>query len=121
MTSKFRAGEINIVCTDLPRSLRFYRDILGFEEVGEDEGAVRISCGTVHFLLLPVASERAVGTSYCQRAEISFDLRTDDLKAAAIHLQTREVVFEEPWVEGNDFFVIEDPDGLRIEIVADEG
>lgn len=77
-------------------------------------------CGAVRFLLLPVASERALGAPYCQtRAEISFDLRTEDLKAAAAHLQSREVVFEEPWEEGTDFFVIEDPDGLRIEVVAD--
>ncbi len=27
---KFAVGEINIICTNLEASLRFYRDILGF-------------------------------------------------------------------------------------------
>ena len=84
----------------------------------EEEGAVRLQCDNVRILLLPLATERAVGDSYCVRAEISFDLCTADLEAAAAHFQAHDVVFEEPWVAGSDFFVIEDPDGLRIEIVG---
>ena len=30
---EFRPGELNVVCSDLERSTKFYRDVLGFSEL----------------------------------------------------------------------------------------
>ena len=35
---EFRAGEINIICTDVEKSLKFYRDVLGFTPEQDEEG-----------------------------------------------------------------------------------
>ena len=114
---EFSVGEINIVCTDLDRSLRFYRDVIGCRCVEEDAGAVRLESGGRHLLLLPFAKTTAAKDSYCSRAEITFDLSVKDIAEAARHFETQGVEFEKMWEEGAPSFVIRDPDGLRIEVV----
>lgn len=115
---QFSPGETNIICTNLDRSLVFYRDALGYRVIEEEEGAVRLALGDHFLLLLPLASAPAVESPYCERAEVTFDLRTDDLAAAARYLTACNVTFEKPWSSGDDYIVIKDPDGLRIEVVG---
>lgn len=111
-------GEINIVCTALDRSLRFYRDVVGCRFVEEDAGAVRLELGGRHLLLLPFAKTIAEADAYCSRAEITFDLLVEDIAEAAGHFEAHGVEFEKAWEEGAASFVIKDPDGLRIEVIA---
>ncbi|MCA9838631.1 MAG: hypothetical protein KC422_17060 [Trueperaceae bacterium] len=47
----FEPGEINIICTHLTASRHFYEEILGFEFIEEEQGAVRLSCKQQNFLL----------------------------------------------------------------------
>ncbi len=115
---RFSTGELNIICTDMERSLRFYRDVLGFTVVGEEDGAVRLSNDGATFLLLPLAGRPADDAPYGSRAEISFDLEVGDLLAASRHFIANGVAFERPYAEGEPYFVVRDPDGLRIEIVG---
>lgn len=115
---KFREGEVNIICTNIDRSLAFYREVLGFRIMEEERGAVRLALGRMVLLLLPVAGHPAPDAPYCSRAEISFDLETDDLDTAAQHFLTHHVEFAKPWEPGADSFVVADPDGLRIEVVC---
>ena len=114
----FRVGEINIVCTALDRSLRFYRDVVGCRLVEEEAGAVRLELGGRHLLLLPFAKTAAMADAYCSRAEITFDLLVENLAEAAGHFGAHGVEFEKAWEEGAASFVVRDPDGLRIEVVA---
>ena len=115
---QFKLGEINIICTDLVRSLKFYRDLLGFEVVGEEDGALHMKCQGSRFLLLPFAKPAPERKAYCKEPAISFDLIVDDLGAAYDYFKQNKVEFEmEPEVEGSYFF-IRDPDGLVIEIVG---
>ena len=115
---EFSVGEINIVCTDLDGSLRFYRDVIGCRYVEEEAGAVRLELGGRHLLLLPFAKTTAVADAYCSRAEITFDLLVEDIAEAARHFEAHGAEFEKAWEEGAPSFVIRDPDGLRIEVVG---
>lgn len=115
---KFSPGETNIICTQLDKSLEFYRDTLGYRVVEKEGGAIRLSLGGRFLLLLPVASSPAVESPYCEHAEITFDLCAADLEAAAQHFAACNVTLEKPWKPGADYIVIHDPDGLRIEVVG---
>ena len=114
---KFSPGETNVICTQLDRSIEFYRDTLGYQIIEEEDGAVRLALEDRFLLLLPLASDPAVESSYYQHAELTFDLRTSDLAAAARHLMDCNVTFEKPWNPGDSYIVIKDPVGLRIEVV----
>ena len=41
----FKLGEINIICTDVEASLRFYRDVLGFTPTTDEEGFYHLQFG----------------------------------------------------------------------------
>ena len=71
---KFKIGETNIICSNLDNSLKFYKDILGFEIAEHEDGAVRLKCNNSYFLLLPVAKPAERRGDYCAFPEISFDL-----------------------------------------------
>ena len=114
---QFKPGEINIICSNLERSLAFYRDLLGFEVVSIEDGAWHLKCGGVPFLLLPFAKTTPDRKPYCQEPAVSFDLVVEDLGLAYEFFKGNNVEFEmEPESEGSYFF-IRDPDGLVIEIV----
>ncbi|MDG3008362.1 VOC family protein [Paludisphaera mucosa] len=114
---KFTSGEINVVCTDAPKSLYFYTRVLGFELVEEEDGAYRLRNGDVFYLLLPFATGPSPHRSYCACASISFDLMTVDVRGAADHFSAHGVLFEKPFAEGSRSFIIRDPDDNIIEII----
>lgn len=113
----FSAGEINVICSDIEQSLRFYRDILGFHADYQEEGAWHLFLGDTRYLLLPVAPPASSDTPYCSVPGISFDLMVDDIKAAYTYLLGHDVRIERPLQEGGNHFFIRDPDGLVLEIV----
>lgn len=114
---KFRFGEINIVCTDRERTLAFYRDVLGFEVTSEEGTAVHLRGAGLRLLVLPEAEAAPDPCAYPRRATISFDLLVDDLQVARAYFRGLGVGCEGD-AEGG-FFLVRDPDGLPIEIVAD--
>jgi len=115
----FTPGECNIICSDLSKSRKFYEDILGFEFVENDSGAVRLSLGNRFFLLLPIASEKRPSAKYCSLPEISLDLQVKDAKAAFEYLQNKDVEIVQELDEEESWFVIADPDGNHWEIVQE--
>ena len=114
----FKAGETNIICTNLAESRNFYETILGFTFIEEDQGAIRLKCGHQYFLLLPFAKEKQPPADYCDYAEVSFDLSTENLQDAYTYLVEKDVVIAEDSAEDGMNIVICDPDGLHIEIVS---
>lgn len=120
MDIRFTPGEINVICTDLERSLSFYQDVLGFEVV-EREGpaAVHMRCGDLPFLLLAVSGSPLPSVSYGDIPTISFDLIVQDITETVLHLQSCAVVFESLWRPGDSHVFIKDPDGLVIEVIKD--
>lgn len=118
MSFYFKPGEVNIICTDLERSVEFYCRILGFEEVGRVGGAARIRLGARQYLLLPFAAQAKKPDPYMTVPAISFGLATHDLAAASQYLNINDVTIITDYQEGGDPFIeIQDPDGLTIEIV----
>lgn len=115
---KFGSGEINIICTDIKKSLEFYQNILGFSFVEEEDGAVRLKNESTYYLLLPFAKHPRPKSHYCQTAEYSFDLLVSDLSQAYIYFKDHRVSFEKEWKEGKQSFIIKDPDNMFIEIVG---
>lgn len=118
--ARFRLGEINIICTDFERSLKFYRDILGFEMLAEDQQLgtyVHLRCGRYQFLLFACAKATAPRAAYATQSSFSVDLVTGDLKAEAARLKEAGVEMAQEWKPGAGMFVIRDPDGLAWEII----
>jgi len=114
---RFEIGELNILCTSLERSLAFYRDVIGFEVIGEDHGAMRLRCGERLILLLPFAEREGDPSPYCERAGFSVDLMVDDLPAAVRHLKHHGVRFEKEYTPEDRSIFIRDPEGLVFEVI----
>jgi catechol 2,3-dioxygenase-like lactoylglutathione lyase family enzyme len=110
-------GEINIICTDLDRSLAFYRDALGFEVIEQEGPAYHLRCGEARFLLLGVAESPRELRSYCQSPEFSIDLITDDLSGVVERLRRQGVNFVSEFAPSAKRAFIRDPDGLVFEII----
>lgn len=117
----FTLSETNIVTTDLSQAREFYVNVLGFEEIEEDSGALRLRKNGAYFLLLPVARESNPansGVAYSVRAQISFDLSTTDLAKAHAYLREQNCRVEPDVLsEDTQFVVAFDHDGNAIEIV----
>lgn len=112
-----RIGEINVVCTDAEKSLRFYRDILGFEVLGEEGGCWHLACGETKFLLLPFAGSPRKPPKYCAEASFSVDLLVSDLQATKKFFESEGVDFVKEVSPNEERFFIRDPDGLVLEII----
>jgi len=111
-------GEINVICTDLDRSLRFYRDVLGFEALESEGPAWHMACGSVKFLLLEAAEMPHIPSPYCRHPEFSIDLLVEDLESTYRHYRASGVVFVSEFMPNSDRFMIRDPDGLVFEVIG---
>jgi catechol 2,3-dioxygenase-like lactoylglutathione lyase family enzyme len=106
---------VSVLITDVERSRRFYRDVLGLKEIAKprtfDFVVVWFDLGNQHIHLLlkdrpDVQSPR------------HFALRVADVKAARTYFREHGVRTEETTpIPGADRFFIYDPDGNRIEII----
>lgn len=116
---EFKFGEFNIVCRDLEKSLQFYQDILGFEFVEKDSGAIRLKfCGN-YFLLLPFAKNENDESPYCTKPTFSFDILVNELSEAKEYFLSNGVKVEDENTDKNVSFWIRDPDNLVIEVISD--
>lgn len=115
----FSLGEINIICTDLQKSLHFYRDVLGFEVTEDDSAnqAIHMRLGDQAFLLLAVAGSPGQRVPYCAVPTFSIDLMVTNIATAAAHCQQYGVEFVKAWMPDARSFFIADPDGLVWEII----
>jgi catechol 2,3-dioxygenase-like lactoylglutathione lyase family enzyme len=112
----FQPGETNIACTNLERSLTFYRDVIGMEVVEMEGGAIRLHLGNRYFLLLPFA-KAPCNHAYPDHASMTFDLIVDDIQAALAHFQRQQVTIVGEVNAESGLFFVADPDGLVLEIV----
>jgi len=110
-------GEINVLCTDLDRSLHFYRDLLGLELVEEGEDGVYLGLGSTLLLLLPVATLETDRLPYGEQAVVSFDIYVPNLADEVARLGEAGVQFAEDCHTEDGYCLIRDPDGLVIELL----
>ncbi len=105
----------SVIITDVERSRRFYRDVLGLREIAKprtfDFSVLWFDLGNQHLHLLLQPAEDA-------RSPRHFALRVPDARHARAHFQKHGVpVRETTPIPGADRFFIADPDGNRIEII----
>src|SRR5262245_1085729 len=112
-----RLGAINVVCTDLRRSLRFYHEALGFELIENQGWFAHLRCDGRDVTLLGVAKEPNPRVRYCQRPCMSFDLTVTNLAAMLEALQREGVPLASGHPPTPERAFIEDPDGLVLELI----
>jgi catechol 2,3-dioxygenase-like lactoylglutathione lyase family enzyme len=111
----FRAKVLTIACTDLKKSERFYKTVLGAQVMPTDDG---IGCpwyrlGPLAITLMPNATERSPATLPTHAMPILW-LEVDDLAAAAERFVRHKVEVVDPG--DGQFMMVADPDGLIIEV-----
>jgi catechol 2,3-dioxygenase-like lactoylglutathione lyase family enzyme len=105
----------SVIITDVERSRRFYRDVLGLKEIAKprtfDFVVVWFDLGNQQLHLLRKDRPDTISPRH-------FALRVADVAAARLYLRERGVATEETTpIPGADRFFIRDPDGNRIEII----
>src|SRR5262245_8366950 len=106
---------VSVIITDVERSRRFYRDLLGLREIAKphtfDFVVVWFDLGNQHLHLLLKDCPDTLSPRH-------FALRVADAAAARAYLQGHSVEVQETSpIPGADRFFIHDPDGNRIEII----
>src|SRR5437870_425146 len=106
---------VSVIITDVERSRRFYRDLLGLKEINKprtfDFIVLWFELGNqqLHLLLKPEPDTRSPR---------HFALRVTDAAAARRYFRQHNIAPEETTpIPGADRFFIHDPDGNRIEII----
>jgi len=106
---------VSVIITDVERSRRFYRDLLGLKEINKprtfDFVVLWFELGShqLHLLLKDRPDSRSPR---------HFALRVSDAGAARSYFRERGIATEETTpIPGADRFFIYDPDGNRIEII----
>jgi len=105
----------SVIITDVERSRRFYRDILGLKEIPKprtfDFVVVWFDLGNQHLHLLLKDRADSLGPRH-------FALRVNDCATARVHCRAHGIATQETTpIPGADRFFISDPDGNRIEII----
>jgi len=105
----------SVIITDVERSRRFYRDLLGLKEIHKprtfDFVVLWFDLGNQHLHLLLKDRPDAVSPRH-------FALRVADAAAAREHFRAHGVATEETTpIPGADRFFVRDPDANRIEVI----
>lgn len=105
----------SVIITDLERSRRFYRDLLGLREVAKprtfDFKVLWFQIGDTQLHLLLKDRADTISPRH-------FALRVTDCAAARTYCQARGIAVQETTtIPGADRFFVADPDGNRIEVI----
>jgi catechol 2,3-dioxygenase-like lactoylglutathione lyase family enzyme len=106
---------VSVIVTDVERSRRFYRDVLGLCEIRKprtfDFVVVWFDLGNQHLHLLWKDRPDTISARH-------FALRVADARAARDHFRRHGVAVQEATpIPGADRFFVADPDGNRIEVI----
>ncbi len=106
---------VSVLVTELERSRRFYRDLLGLKEIAKprtfDFSVLWFDLGNQQLHLLLQDRPDALSPRH-------FALRVTDVPAARAYFRSHDVPIQETTpIPGADRFFITDPDGNRIEII----
>jgi catechol 2,3-dioxygenase-like lactoylglutathione lyase family enzyme len=118
MTVPLQISQIDhcsVIITDVERSRRFYRDVLGLKEINKprtfDFVVLWFDLGNMHIHLLLKDEPDTVSPRH-------FALRVADAAKARAYFREQDLAIQETTlIPGADRFFIHDPDGNRIEII----
>jgi catechol 2,3-dioxygenase-like lactoylglutathione lyase family enzyme len=105
----------SVIITDVERSGRFYREVLGLKEINKprtfDFVVLWFDLGNMHIHLLLKDEADTISPRH-------FALRVDNAASARTYFRERGLGIQETTpIPGADRFFIHDPDGNRIEII----
>ncbi|MGW5738893.1 MULTISPECIES: VOC family protein [Streptomyces] len=131
-TSTLRTGHVGLNVTDIERSLAFYRDVIGYEVLGEGKEEDRRFAFLGQDGTLALTLWQQAGTAYAPGSaglhHLGIEVATvDEVRAYESDLRAHGVRFAyegvvphgEGATSGGIFF--HDPDGTRLEIYAGSG
>jgi len=112
---------ISLGCSDLKRSLAFYRDILDFEVLEETPCYSLVRLDPVTLRLNHIEGYRSAVQNPGETS-LSFILDVDDFTDALKDLEQKKVeILKGPvMIEGGEAILIADPDGHLIELFYNE-
>jgi glyoxylase I family protein len=118
MTASVQVSQIDhcsVIITEVERSRRFYRDVLGLKEINKprtfDFVVLWFDLGNMHIHLLLKDEPDTLSPRH-------FALRVADATAARAYFRRLGLEVQETTpIPGADRFFIHDPDGNRIEII----
>lgn len=115
MLAVTQIDHVSVLITDLERSRRFYRDLLGLREIAKPRtftfSVLWFALGNQQLHLLLKPQPDAVSPRH-------FALRVEDARAAREHFRRHGVPIEETvLIPACDRFFVHDPDANRIEII----
>lgn len=110
-----RIDHVSVIITDVERSRRFYRDLLGLKEIAKprtfDFVVLWFELGNQQLHLLHKDKADALSPRH-------FALRVADAQAAREYFRRHGLALRETTpIPGADRFFLDDPDGNRIEII----
>lgn len=111
----FHLDHCSVIITNVERSRKFYRDVLGLKEIHKprtfDFVVIWFDLGNQHLHLLLKEKPDTISARH-------FALRVKDVAAARSYFREKGVEMQETTpIPGADRFFIQDPDGNRIEII----
>lgn len=110
-----KLGLLMIVVSDMERSVRFYRDVLGLTMLFQQNNWSQFDAGNIIIGLHPVGEEVKVGpTSGC-----TFGIYVDDIVKSVSELKNRggHIAVEPRTEPFGRWALLKDPDGYNIQIV----
>jgi glyoxylase I family protein len=120
-----KVHHVAVLCSDYPRSLQFYTQVLGLEVLGEHYRAERDSYKTdlalhgefvIELFSFPNPPKRVSNPEAAGLRHLAFEV--DDIDANLAELDSKGIPHEAPRVDpftGKRFVFFADPDGLPIE------
>lgn len=124
---KTRIGHIHLTVSDLGKSLKFYRDILGFEVMQEWNGAVFLSAGGYHHNIGLNTWSRTGGRKPEEgqiglyHFAVLYPSRKELAKALKSLLENNYQIDGASDHGVSEAIYLKDPDGNGIELYADRG
>ena len=121
-----RIHHVAVICSDYPRSLRFYTHILGLKVVAEHYREQRQSYKTdlalgsdyvIELFSFPSPPQRVTNPEAAGLRHLAFEV--DDVAAVVVELDAQGIAHEAVRTDeftGKHFLFFHDPDGLPIEV-----
>ena len=106
-------NHLTLAVTDLPRSLAFYRDILGFDLRAHWAEGAYLEAGALWLCLS--LDPAAQGQSRSDYTHYAFAVAAEDFEALSARVRERAKVWKDNRSEGASLYFL-DPDGHRLEL-----
>ena len=110
--------ELTLETADLPRLERFYREVLGCDEISRQEDRIWLACGSAARLGIWAPGKKEFGDRGGRHVHFALSVAPGELSALCGRLDAHEISYRGP-VEhpgGDRSVYLEDPEGNVVEV-----